>query len=112
MEKTMRMIYICQPYRAKDEAIRQRNIEYAKQLTREVLLQEMCPIATHLYMTQCLDDAIKQERKIGLAAGQEILKKCDAIYVGTKYGISAGMKKEMEQAKKIGITILFDKIME
>lgn len=103
----MKLIYICSPYRADDDAILQRNIEYARELTRGVLQQGSIPVATHLYMTQCLKESIEEERNIGLAAGREILRRCDTVFVGTKHGISSGMKAEIEFAKKNNIPIVF-----
>lgn len=103
----MKIIYICSPYRATDEAILQRNIDYAKELTRAVLLRGDVPITVHLYMTQALTESIEAERNIGLAAGREILCRCDEIFVGAKYGISSGMKAEMELAKKKDIPVVF-----
>ena len=35
----MRIVYICSPYRAADEETLHRNIEYARELTREALLR-------------------------------------------------------------------------
>lgn len=100
-----KLIYICSPYRATDEVTLQRNIEYAKTLTRNALLQGGVPVATHLYMTQCLDESIEGERKIGLAAGTEILRRCDLVIVGMKYGISEGMAAEIRCAEENGIFI-------
>jgi hypothetical protein len=34
-----------------------------------------------------------------------LLEKCDAIYVGTKYGVSSGMQLEIEWAEMIGIEV-------
>lgn len=107
----MKLIYICSPYRANDDAVLQRNIEYARELTRGVLLQGSIPVATHLYMTQCMDESIEEERNIGLAAGREILQRCDAVIVGAKYGISSGMKVEIEFAEKNHIPIVFNEVM-
>lgn len=107
----VKLIYICSPYRADDDAILQRNIEYARELTRGVLLQGGVPVATHLYMTQCLEESVEEERNTGLAAGREILRRCDAVFVGAKYGISSGMKAEIELAKKNNIPVVFNKVM-
>ena len=54
----MKLVYICSPYRATDAETLQRNIEYAKTLTRAALLRGECPVTTHIYMTQCLDESI------------------------------------------------------
>ena len=105
----MKLIYICSPYRAENDAALQRNIDYARELTRNALLQGDVPVATHLYMTQCLDESIEGERRIGLAAGTEILRRCDAVVVGMKYGISEGMAAEIQCAKNDGILIKYMK---
>ena len=96
----MKLIYICSPYRADDDAILQRNIEYARELTRGVLLQGGVPVATHLYMTQCLEESVEEERNTGLAAGREILRRCDAVFVGA-----------IELAKKNNIPVVFNEVM-
>lgn len=95
----MKLLYICSPYRATDAETLQRNVEYAKALTRTILLQGDCPVTPHLYMTQCLDESIEEEREIGLGAGMNILRRCDGIVVGMKYGISEGMAAEIQCAK-------------
>lgn len=105
----MRTVYICSPYRAADEATLKRNIEYAKKLTREALMRGDAPITVHLYMTQCLTEEIEEERNIGLAAGQSIVDRCDAMLVGYRYGISEGMEKEIKRAKEKGIQIQYAK---
>lgn len=101
----MKLIYICSPYRAENDAILQRNIDYAKELTRSALLQGGVPVTPHLYMTQCLDENIEEERRIGLAAGTEVLRRCDLVIVGMKYGISEGMAAEIQCAKDEGILL-------
>ena len=101
----MKLIYICSPYRAENDAALQRNIDYARELTRTALLQGGVPVTTHLYMTQCLDENIEGERGIELAAGTEILRRCDLVIVGMKYGISEGMAAEIRCAEENGIFI-------
>lgn len=58
----MMKVYICSPYRAKDGAELDRNIEYAQALTRQAIKAGLAPITPHLYMTQCLDERKPQER--------------------------------------------------
>lgn len=101
----MKFVYICSPYRAEDVETLQRNIEYAKALTRDALLRGECPVTPHLYMTQCLDENIEGERRIGLEAGTEILGRCDRVIVGMRYGISDGMAAEIKCAKDRGILV-------
>ena len=77
----MRKVYICSPYRAKDGAELDRNIDYAQQLTRQALEAGLAPITPHLYMTQCMDDKKPEERARGMAAGLALLKGCDFVRV-------------------------------
>lgn len=98
-------IGICSPYHAGSEKILKRNIEYAKELTREILLRGDAAITVHLYMTQCLSEENEKERNIGLTAGMDILRRCDGIIVGEKFGISEGMSKEIRCAKDGNMTI-------
>lgn len=41
----MKKVYICSPYRAKDGAELDRNIDYAQQLTRQAFEAGLAPIA-------------------------------------------------------------------
>lgn len=95
-EKRGRITYICSPYRAKNDKELRRNIAYARELTRMVLMRGDVPITPHLYLPQCADDADPKERKAGLYAGMSILRCCDHMVVGTRYGISQGMKDEIQ----------------
>ena len=78
----MRKVYICSPYRAKDGAELDRNIDYAQQLTRQALEAGLAPITPHLYMTQCMDDKKPEERARGMAARLALLKGCDFVIAG------------------------------
>ena len=93
------LVYICSPYRGETE----RNIEYAKELTRKVLEYGYAPITPHLYLTQALDDENPKERELGLMAGQELLKHCEYILIGSRYGISDGMQQEIILACETGV---------
>lgn len=98
------MVYICSPYRG-DTA---RNIEYAKELTRAAVAAGYAPITTHLYLTQALNDDNPEERRVGMAAGAEILHCCRYILVGGRYGVSEGMKVEIRQAKEEKKVFIFE----
>ena len=79
----------------------------ARKLTRTVLLHGHSAVAPHLYITNCLNDSKSEERKRGLEASLEILKKCDVVYVGQKFGISKGMAAEIKEAEKLGILVFY-----
>ena len=109
----MRKVYICNPYRAKNDAELDRNLEYAQTLTRQAIEAGLAPITPHLYMTQCLCDEIPEERTKGMTAGLELLKCCDFVIAGIKYGISEGMSREIQTADKLGIEVVnADKLRE
>lgn len=109
----MKRVYICSPYRAKDSAELDRNIDYAQALTRRAIMAGLVPITPHLYMTQCLNEDNPEERAAGLAAGLELLKGCDFVIAGIKYGISEGMSREIQTADKLGIEVVnADKLRE
>ena len=93
------LVYICSPYRGEVE----RNLAYAKELTRKALEYGYTPITPHLYLTQVLDDENPKERELGLMAGQELLKHCEYILVGSRYGISEGMQQEIMIASEAGL---------
>lgn len=102
----MRKVYICSPYRAESGTELDRNIDYAQTLTKQALEAGLAPITPHLYMTQCLDDKNAGERAAGLAAGLALLKGCDFVIAGIKYGISEGMSREIQTADKLGIEVV------
>ena len=102
----MRKVYICSPYRANDGAQLDRNIEYAQALTKRAIEAGLAPITPHLYMTQCLNEDKPEERAAGMAAGLTLLKSCDFVIVGVKYGISEGMSAEIAAADAAGIEVV------
>ena len=102
----MTRVYICSPYRAADGAQLDRNIEYAQTLTKQAIEAGLAPITPHLYMTQCLNEDKPEERAAGMAAGLTLLKSCDFVIVGIKYGISEGMSAEIRAARQRGINVV------
>lgn len=98
------LLYVCSPYRGK---IR-RNKKYARELTRAAINSGFAPITVHLYLTEILNDNKPQERSQGMAVGQDIMKQCSYILVGTKYGLSEGMKEEVALAEKLGLIRLYE----
>lgn len=102
----MRKVYICSPYRAASSAEMDRNIDYARELTRQAIEAGLAPITPHLYMTQCLNKDKPEERAAGMVAGLTLLKSCDFVIAGIRYGISEGMSEEIQTADKLGIEVV------
>ena len=93
-----KLCYICSPYRGDTE----RNVKYAQELTRRAVCTSHIPITPHLYITQALDDRNPEERALGMEAGLHLLEPCECIMIGGRYGISEGMRYEIEWAHKMG----------
>lgn len=74
--------------------------------TRQALEAGLAPITPHLYMTQCMDDKKLEERARGMAAGLALLKGCDFVIAGVKYGITEGMDREIHTANTLGIAVI------
>ncbi len=102
----LKKVYICSPFRAKDGKELVRNINYARELTRAAVEAHMAPITPHLYLTQCLDEEIPEERAAGLKIGLELMKTCDFVLAGVKYGISEGMRGELDAAREMGTEVM------
>lgn len=102
----LKKLYICSPFRAKDGKELVRNINYARELTRAAVEAHMAPITPHLYLTQCLDEEIPEERAAGLKIGLELMKTCDFVLAGVKYGISEGMREEINTARETGAEVI------
>lgn len=97
-----KLCYVCSPYRGNTE----RNIEYAKELTRLALDSGYVPVTPHLYLTQVLDEDEPEQCEKGMAAGTELLKHCRYILIGSRYGLSEGMLAEIDTATENGLAEL------
>lgn len=96
-ETRPRVAYICSPYSGDTD----RNIAYARELVKYALSCGWSPICPHLYLPQILDDDKPEEREQALRVGLELLNSCDALIVGTRYGISKGMQGEIKRANEL-----------
>lgn len=105
IENNKKMMYIASPYRTNNIIKKIKYIKYAKRLTLEAIYKGYIPITPHLFLTRILKDKREDERQLGLEMGQQLLERCDCILVGMKYGVSEGMKAEIEIATKKNIKI-------
>lgn len=95
-----KLIYIASPYAGDVEA----NVAFAKLACRYAIDQGHTPIAVHLHYPQMLDDGDPAERELGLRLGHRVLRSCDELWAfGDR--ISAGMRREMEEAGTLGLPI-------
>lgn len=82
-----------------------RNIRYARLCGLDCIRRGEAPYASHLLMTQFLDDALPEERKVGMGAGFEWAKAGELVAVYQDFGISSGMQMGIDNAKQRGQTI-------
>ena len=95
-----KLIYIASPYAGDVED----NVAFAKLACRFAIGQGHTPIAVHLHYPQMLDDGDPAERELGLRLGHRVLRACDELWAfGDR--LSAGMKREIEEAKTLELPI-------
>jgi hypothetical protein len=112
-------VYLCSPYNGGDNTDlpclytslahqrRHRNRRYAFGLMLRIMREKRAAVfAPHLLYTSVLDEDKAVERKLGLDAGMKFLEACDLLVIGDKYGVSEGMKLEIEYAHTLGIPVV------
>ena len=92
------IVYICSRHKPKNKAEERRNFEVACDMSRRALEAGITPIAPHLMYPRFMDDRDRDERRVSLLAGLELLGVCDEVWYCGDYGISDGMKQELYQA--------------
>lgn len=102
----MRLVVIESPYAGEIE----QNVTYAKEALLDALKRGEAPIASHLLFPGALDDNNPAERRLGMAAGLEWVRRADAMVVYADRGVSSGMKEAMDHAKRVGIPIEWRRI--
>jgi len=96
------LIYVCSPLNGD----RPKNQARAARYCRFVTQCHAIPIAPHLFFTQFLDDALPEDRAMGLELGLNILTRCAQVWVFGEV-ISPGMQEELELAQRFGIPVRF-----
>lgn len=89
-----------------------RNEAYAKRCMYDSLIRGEAPFLSHALYTQCLDDTVPEDRKLGMEAGWEWIGASDFTVVYEDYGISKGMQEGIALAQNIGHEVRFRKIGE
>lgn len=100
-----KLVYVCSPLRGNIE----KNIARAKDYCRSVIIAGYVPLAPHVALN-VLDDNKPSERQTALALGQELLQRCDELWVFGNV-VSMGMAAEIDLAQRINIPVkkfLFD----
>ena len=95
-----KLVYIASPYAGDVEG----NVEFAKAACRYAATKGDTPVAVHLMYPRFLDDRVPEEREAGLKMGRRVLAACEEIWLCGER-MSAGMKAEEAEAKRLGIPI-------
>lgn len=89
----------------------ERNVRYAKLCILDALVNYgEAPYASHLLYTQCLDDEIPEQRKLGMEAGFFWAEKASTRIVYEDLGVSGGMKAGIAKAEEIGQAVEYRKL--
>ena len=99
-----RLVIIESPYAGDVEA----NVTYARAALADSLRRGEAPIASHLLYTQpgVLDDAVPEERRLGINAGLAWGRVADATVVYVDRGITPGMEQGIERARREGRAVV------
>lgn len=96
----MKICVIESPYRSESDWQLRLNLAYARALVEHVTLRGDSPVASHLLITQSLDDRDPVARQRGIEAGLALLRVADVHAFGIDLGVSDGMRLGMERAKQ------------
>lgn len=103
----MRCVIVESPYGAASPEGIERNVRYARACLADCLKRGEAPFASHLLYTQpgVLDDAVADERALGMEAGFAWLRGAEAVVVYTDLGMSSGMWLGIGRATKAKVPV-------
>lgn len=103
----MKTIYVCSPFRPvgpNPQKEMRENIEVAKRVCKQAVLQGHQVECPHLFFPRFLNDADISQRHLGMQLGLLKLESADEVWVvGNR--ISEGMSREIAKAGDLGIPV-------
>jgi len=103
----MKRVIIESPYSGNVE----KNIKYAKKCLKDSLSRGESPIASHLLLTQVLDDTKPEDRQQGINAGLAWLEVADLHVFYCDLGLSKGMIYARSLSYQLGKEVEFRRIL-
>lgn len=97
----MTQVYLESPYAGDIE----RNVKYAHRCMLDCISRGESPYASHLLLTQVLDDSIPAERALGIECGNAMRDGCQTTVAYLDYGVSRGMAYGIEDSVHKGISV-------
>jgi hypothetical protein len=98
----MRRVIIESPYAGATASDTNVNIEYARDAMLDCLGRGEAPFASHLLLTQVLNDDVPDQRQFGIDAGLAWGAVAHATVVYTDLGVSHGMAQGIGHAISMG----------
>ena len=88
------------------------NRQYLQECIYDCIKRGESPYASHLMLTEVLNDKIQSERGLGISLGFKFHNIVDKIVFYTDLGMSNGMQQARYNAQLIGATMEFRSIKE
>lgn len=101
----MKLIYVAGPYTAPTHYQVTQNIRAAEEVAVELWRRGFAVICPHKN-TAMLDGAVEDGEK-WLQGGLEMLRRCDAVVVVEGWEGSEGTKREIEEARALGMRVYY-----
>lgn len=95
------LVYVCSPLKGNVKE----NVAAARRYCAQVIKAGYIPIAPHVMFAEILDDDKEDERRLGMAIGNELLRFCRELWIFGPY-ISNGMRTEIRVAGGYKIPVI------
>ncbi|MBK8233029.1 MAG: hypothetical protein IPK72_21200 [Candidatus Eisenbacteria bacterium] len=100
MRKVLPIAYCASAFRAATPEEARANVRRARALCKYALLEGFTPYAPHLLLTQFLADEDQVQRELGINAGSDVMRHCEAFFVCEEdLKTSAGARAELDLAE-------------
>lgn len=86
------------------------NTAYARACMKHSLELGEAPFASHLLYTQCLDDEIEDERRLGIEAGLQLSRDFEMTAIYTDLGMSSGMLAGAARAHALNRQVVYRRL--
>lgn len=99
-------VYVCSPLRAPDSETLALHLTWARAMCLKAWTAGYLPLAPHLYFPQFLDDDDPRTRAAGISLGLDLLLTASQVFA-LEVPVSDGMSRELEAARRHGISVRF-----
>ena len=100
IQDRLKRIYVCHPFAGNPEG----NASRVRDICRDLVENELLPIAPHIYLPAFIDEF--SERELAITLCLELIAICDELWVYSGM-VTGGMRREIDRAKALGIPVRF-----